>query len=118
MLGAAVLGGSDASSVWRKAPVPAARRFVDRGDLAERTSDGVKCGKNVILGFGLSDHTYVDRRSRTLEIDDVGSFQHKLRSAPLNRGAHQAQDLRLLLNLRSPSTADKFQIHRLQVQDL
>src|SRR5450432_1048130 len=118
MLGAAVIGSGDASSVWRKAPVPTARRFVNRGYLAERTSDGVKRGKNVILGFGLSDHTYVGGRSRTLEIYDVGSFQHKLRRASLNRRAHQAQDLRLLLNLCPPSTADKFQIQRLQVQDL
>src|SRR5579862_5193104 len=68
MLGAAVVGGCDSSSVWRKAPVSAAGRFVDRGDLAERTGDGVKRGKNVILGFGLSDHTYVGGRSRTLEM--------------------------------------------------
>src|ERR1017187_6763763 len=102
MLGASVFGGGDASSVRRKAPVPAARRFVNLRDLAERAGDGVKRRKNVFLGFRLPDHAEVGGRTRTLEINEVGSFQHKVRRTSLNRGTHQAQDLRLLLNLGPP----------------
>src|SRR6202171_3152792 len=118
MLGAAVFGGGDASSVRRKAPVPAARRFVNLRHLAERAGDGVKRRKNVFLGLSLSNKTDVGGRTRTLEINEVGSFQHKLRRTSLNGSTHQAQDLRFLLTLCPPSTADKFQIQRLQVQDL
>src|ERR1700676_5027356 len=111
-------GGGDESSVGGKAPVPTARYLVSLRDLAERTLDGVKRRKRVFLEFGLSYHTDVGGRTRTLEINNVGSFQHKLRRAPLDGRTHQAQDLRLLLNLSPAGPADKFQMHRLQVQNL